>query len=256
MQKNLSQIVTLISFELERAFTRKQSLIYLSAFAFLWYLIIRYIVLEFTNLSAPNAIPLDWANSALSTYFKIALYIFCLLSMLACANQTCTDRVRGTLRFLTLRCSRESLFSARFISQLCIFSILILICTAALLAVLMFNIGFEIQLLASAGLYALVLVIAVTPFIALMALLSVLINTARKVSVAAVFIWALAASIIAGLSHYFPFISVFEYLIPGSQFDVLLSEQGVGMLALSYVPLLQAAVLYGLGLFFMKRQAL
>ena len=256
MHINFSQISTLISFELERAFLRTQSIVYLAAFTLLWYLIIRYAVLNIADLQAPDADPMTWGGGVLNSYFHIALYVFCLMSLLVCANQTSADRVRGTLRFLTLRCSRTSIYTARFLAQVCILSVLIAVCTVAVLLVVVFNTGFSFQLLQQAGLYGLVLIIAVTPFIALMAALSVLIDSARKVSVAAALIWALAASFISGVSHYFPFLSVLEYLVPGSQFEVLLMDKGVNMLMLSYIPMLQALVLFSAGLFFMKRKAL
>ena len=256
MPQAAGQILTLIRFELGRAFMRKQSLLYLSAFAFLWYFLIRYAVLNFAAMGGDSSSGLVWANAALSTYFKIALYVFCLLSMLACANQTCGDRVRGTLRFLTLRCSRLTIFSARFLSQWAVFALLILACSSALFIVITLNIGFEFEVFWQSALYSLVLIIGVLPFIALMAVLSVLIDSARKVSVAAVFIWALAASIIAGLSHYVPVLSVLEYLVPGFQFERLLALQGLDLLMLSYVPMIQAVVLLLAGAWLMKRQAL
>ncbi len=252
----MQQIFTLVMFELERAFTRRQAALYLSAFTFLWYLMIRFAVLNLPALTAPNANPAEWADAAMLGYFNIGLYVFCLLSMLACANQTCADRGRGTLRFLTLRCSRLTVFTARFIAQCSIFSILILLVTTAVFMVLCIHVGFSASLLLNAALYALVLIISVLPFIALMAVLSVSINVSRKVSVAAVFIWAMAASIITGLSHYVPVLSVLEYLVPGSQFDTLLQYEGTGLLLQSTVPLLQTAVLFSLGALLMKRQAL
>ena len=60
-------------------------------------------------------------------FWCFALYLFPMFSILIAADQFSSDKTRGTLRFLTIRTSRDSLLFGRFLGQILIQGLLILI---------------------------------------------------------------------------------------------------------------------------------
>lgn len=256
MGNSMRQILALIGFEFERAFMRKQSLIYLAAFGFLWYLIIRIGLFSIDELIPEHGDLVQRGETVLTSYYKIGLYVFSILVMLATANQSCSDRVRGTLRFLALRCHRDTLFLGRYLSQVLIFTVLITSVSVALFFAVSIKVGFDLSLLVLTLAYTFSLILNILPFVALMAVLSVQFDSARQVSVIALLVWALASSIISGLTPYAPPLAMLEYLVPGMQYDQLLNLHGLELLTLSYIPVGQAVVLLFIGVVLMRRKAL
>ena len=247
----------IIRLEMERLFTSRQGWLYLTAFAFFWYLLLRYVIYSISNLVAQQgqSVP-DFSGAIFSTYFNAGLIVFPLLCIFIAANQTGSDRERGTLRFITLRCSRAEIFFGRFLSQVFIHLILIIATMLSAFAVAGVKDGFSLPVLGNGVVMAINLALAVLPFIAMMALLSAIVKSPRKATVIAFLVWALASVIISGLSHYFPLLESLKLLVPGMQFDSLSNLEGAAMFSLAYIPLVQSAILLVTGYYVMKRASL
>ena len=70
---------------------------------------------------------LDWPVSELALYWLVAIYTFPLFAIAASSDQTCSDRARGTLRFISLRSTRNEIVLGRFLGQVMITSILVVL---------------------------------------------------------------------------------------------------------------------------------
>lgn len=253
----LGSFAIIIRLELRRLFFSRQGWLYLSAFVFFWAMMLKGVIFNVSNFFVNQGISTDnWSTTVFSTYFHIGLYLFPLLSIFIAANQTGSDRERGTLRFLVLRCSRDVIFFGRFLAQVVIHYILLSLTLFTTLAVGIYRDGFALDALTNALLMGLNLALVLLPFIAMMALLSATVKSPRQATVFAALIWSLASGIIAGMAHYFPILSPLKMLVPGMQFSVLMDLQGVAMFSLAYIPLLQTAVLLLAGRFAMQRETL
>ncbi|MEY8262576.1 MAG: ABC transporter permease subunit [Bermanella sp.] len=247
----------IISLELERAFFSRQGFIYLAAFIFIWGLLLKLGIFNEILLSLnPMAGNQSWSSTVFSHYFRLSLYAFPLLCLLIAANQTATDRERGTLRFLLLRCSRSHIFFARFLSQVVIQYTLILISLIMTLAMGSYLFGFSPQALAHAFNAGANLWLIILPFIALMALLSVVVKSPRQATFLAALICSAASLLINVLSHYAPSLAVINFVLPGMQFSELLGLAGAEKFTLAYIPLLQCVLLLLVGRFIMHRKSL
>ncbi len=242
----LSSMKIIIALELERTFASRQGLIYILAFAFFWSFLLKYAVFNETLMMMNQVVGADGvADKLFANYFKVAMYFFPLLCLFVAANQTGSDRERGTLRFMTLYCSRDVIFFARFLSQALIHYILILFSALTTLLYISHS------LIACANLAVIIL-----PFIALMAVLSATVKSPRQATFYAGIIWSIASGIISLLSHYVPAADVLNMLVPGMQFSQLTSLNGSAMFSLAYIPLVQSALLLMLGREIMRRRSL
>jgi ABC-type transport system involved in multi-copper enzyme maturation permease subunit len=251
-----SMLRVTVLFDVRRLLFSRAGTVYIAGFAFLWYLLLSLAVVNYANLAAgQGSASTAWSSAALDLYLRIALFVFPLLSVFIAANQTASDRVRGTLRFILLRCSRDTVYWGRFLAQLLIHWALIVCTFIAMLMMAIYHDGLQAAFLFDALHILLNLCLCIVPFIALMSVLSVLIDSPRKASFLALLIWTLAAALIRGLASYFPAVSSLEILVPGMQFSDLTQLPAAQMLYLAYIPLLQAFVLLVLGRFMMQGRA-
>lgn len=123
-------LLIISQFELKRGFATRKGLLSLVTFAVVWYFILLYplrfaaelLVQEkglmqdfsFFNFIGFGSIQ-QWSIPEFGVFWQFALIIFPMLSITLAADQTCSDRERGTLRFIVLRSSRDSLFFGRFV---------------------------------------------------------------------------------------------------------------------------------------------
>ena len=249
-----STVWVIISLELSRVFSSRQGLIYLAVFTFFWYLVINYGVIPFAMARAEQGS--TWLAAVFKNYESIAVYGFALLCLFVGANQTGSDRERGTLRFISLRCSRDEIFFARFLSQVLIQYTLIIISLVMLVFLIVFQQGLDAMLLPSAVLAGANIAIILLPFIALMALVSVWVSQSRQATFYAGLLWSLSSIVVGLINDYLPILSPLNILVPGMQFSKLAELEGVAKLSLAYVPLLQCGLLLVAGRFAMARKAL
>jgi len=268
----LNATLLICQFELKRLFTTRKGLLYLITFAIVWYFILLYPIRFSADLFEQNqnstqgsnffefigfGVLLNWQIPEFGVYWRFALVMFPLLCITIASDQSCSDRERGTLRFLSLRVSRDSLFFGRFAGTMAIQTLLILV---TVLTTLMLAIYRDINLLPtalnSASAIAVNLILVLLPFTAMMAALSASVKSARQATVWAILIWSFLAGIISGLSYYLPALAILKILIPGYQMADLSQLAEWQTLELAYIPLLQSLVFLSIGRWIMSRQSL
>jgi len=267
-----NHLLLFCQFELNRSFATRKGLLALVTFAVVWYFILLYPLRIAADLMAQehgisdhlsllNFIGLDSIeHSAIpefDVFWQLALIIFPVMSITLAADQTCSDRIRGTLRFIVLRSSRDRVFFGRFAGVMLIQVLLISAAALSTLALVM-NRDASLFTVALPDLVVLIvdLVLIVLPFTAMMAALSARVKSARQASLWAILIWTFMAGILNGLAYYLPGLDFLKLLIPGYQLSEVAQLSGWQALQLAYVPFLQGLVLLGLGRWIMARQAL
>ncbi len=267
-----NQLLLISQFELKRGFASRKGLLSVVTFAVVWYFILLY-PLRFAaellvqenglkqNFSFFDVIGFGsiqhWPIPEFGVYWHFALIIFPMLSITLAADQTCSDRERGTLRFIVLRSSRDSLFFGRFAGVMIIQTLLIGATALSTLALILYR---DATLFSSAipDLLAIIinLILAILPFTAMMAALSAKVKSARQATVWAILIWTFLAGILSGLAYYLPALDFFKLLVPGIQLSDLAQLSGWQTLQLAYIPLLQSLILLVLGRWIMAGQPL
>ena len=267
-----NHFLLICQFEIKRGFATRKGLLSLVTFAVVWYVILLYplrfaaeLLLQEKGLMQYSSFfdfigfgsIQHWPIPEFGVFWQFALIIFPMLSITLAADQTCSDRERGTLRFIVLRSSRDSLFFGRFAGVMVIQALLISATALSTLALVLYR---DATLFSSAlpDLLAITvnLILAVLPFTAMMAALSALVKSARQATVWAILIWTFLAGIISVFAYYLPALSFFKFLVPGYQLSNLAQLSGWQTLQLAYVPLLQSLILLSLGRWIMARQAL
>lgn len=250
----LRSLWIIIRFEFGRVFLSARGWMYLFTFGLIWYFVLNYLVLSLATFLSQD---IGWPVPELASYWRVALYLFPGLCLMITANQTCSDRSRGTLRFLVLRADRDSIFFGRFISQMLIQMVLVVATAAtAFIVAVMHDVSIVEAGLGSTAIIIMNLFIVLIPITAMMSLLSLTVKSTRQVMVLATLIWVLASAVVQGISYYFPFFEVFELIIPGRQLSELSDLPQAETLSLAYVPLLQGLVLLFAGRFLMQRASL
>lgn len=273
MQPGFFNHLLLISlFELKRAFATRKGLLSLITFAVVWSVILLYplrfaaelLVQEkglkpafgFLDFIGWGSIH-NWPIPEFGVFWQLALMIFPILSITLAADQTSSDRERGTLRFIVLRSSRDRIFFGRFAGVMVIQALLI---SAAAFSTFALALHRDATLFSSAlpNLLALIvnLILVVLPFTAMMAALSAQVKSARQATLWAILIWTFLAGIINGFAYYLPALAFLKLLIPGYQLAELTQLSGWHTLQLAYIPLLQGLILLAFGRWMMARQAL
>jgi len=268
----LRHFLLICQFELTRLFFTRKGLLYLITFTFVWCFILFYplrytadILAQEKNVAAGGSLLdfmgwgslLHWHIPTLAVYWHFALIIFPILTIFTSADQTCSDRERGTLRFLGLRASRNVLFFGRFAGTMLSHALLVVITLLSTVAVTVYQ---DATLFASAFNSAAAimvnLLIVLLPFTAMMAVLSTTVKSARQATIWAILIWSFLAGIISLLSVYLPALGHLEVLIPGYQMATLSQLSQWQAIQLAYIPLLQSVVLLSLGCWIMHRKKL
>ncbi|MCL2918775.1 ABC transporter permease subunit [Shewanella litorisediminis] len=258
--------------EVIKGFFNLRGLIALVAYCLVWGLILYYpirsaakyladphmrqMLTEMLGMVSPKHL-LSWDVPELSLFWVISLYWFPLFAILSSADQFASDKSRKTFRFLVQRTGRDALFFGRVFGQLLLQSAYIITAGLATLILTLFR---EPELAATAisdGVLVLLnLLIVITPYIALMALLSLYANSARQATLFAVLVWCVLKILAALAAYYLPSLPSLDWLLPGSQIDLIVDNTPLGALLHAPLPLIQAAVLLALGLIYMKRSAL
>lgn len=265
-------LILICQFELKRLFTTRKGLLYLITFAVIWYFILLYPIRFASDFlgqqqNTPDSSSffqfigfgslLDWKIPELGVYWHFSLILFPLLTVMSSADQTCSDRERGTLRFLCLRVSRDSVFFGRFSGFMLIQAILICTSLLSTVALITFRDATMLPVAFNNAMAIFInLLIALLPFTAMMALLSAIVQSARQATVWAILIWSFLAGIITILSSYLPALNNLKFLIPGYQMSALSQLTEWQALQLAYIPLLQTIALLILGHWVMQRQSL
>lgn len=266
------KVLILAQDEVLRLFSTRRGLISLFGFCLVWVVVLIYGILpvvRFLNGAAESGL-LDvilprigvdtlqlWPSPELSVYWFVSLSLLPILSLLISADQTASDRARGTLRYLVMRSNRLEIFFGRFFGQLFIMLSVVFATLVSVLVVIAFNSAEQLQLaLLSVPAIIVNLVLVLAPFIALMAMVSVIAKSARQATMFAVILWILASLILFLLNSNFPNVSVLQWALPGSQISDLYLLAEWDTLALAPIPLIHTLVLLAIGAFIMKRRDL
>ena len=265
----MNSLFIIARYELGRLFMTRRGLLSLLAFALIWFLILRYpiysasqffmadevggLIASFLDLSIINNL-LSWQVPELAVLWVVALYLFPIFCVILTADQTASDRARGTLRLLHLRASRDGIFFGRFVGRLLILIMLIaLVLASTIVLVILRDSSMMLPSLHLSAIILVNLILVLLPYTALMAWVSSMAKSSRQATVYAVIIW-IACSILTGwLSRQFPELSVLDLILPGAQVQSLLQLSGWSTLSLAVIPIVQTIVLLFLGRMIMQR---
>lgn len=271
----LSQVKTLwliTRFELHRLFASPRGWFALSAFVIIWYVLLRYPIFQASaGMQDPEILRifsgifgmagmyniLNWPLPELSAYWVMCVGLLPMCTLFFAADQTSSDRSRGTLRFLMLRTSRDSVFFGRFLGQMLIQSILISLSIAATLAMAWWRLGsLSAAALEAALIMVINLVVIIAPFTALMAMCSALVKSSRMAISLAVVGCGVVLGVLGWVAWYLPMVREFMAFVPGAQISQVLSQAGWSTLQSSGLPLAQTAVFLLIGRQIMQGKSL
>ena len=200
----------------------------------------------------------NWVLPELGAYWALALYVLPPFAILVAADQMISERLRGGLRFLLLRAKREELFFGRFAGQLIIQLLLIIatIFSATMMGVLRTgDSGFIVVHSHTLLITGVQLLIIVMPFIALMSLLSVLLNKVRTATIIAMLLFAFGESVFRWLGTKVPGLDYLALLVPGNQLSQMLNNLPPETRDLLAYPIAQSLVFMIVGYLLFRRQS-
>lgn len=255
-----------------RLLSTRRGLLSLLGFALIWAAILAYGIVPaarlFSATSEASLVHLladsfgvvafrNWPTPELAVYWIVCLYLLPFLAILTAADQTASDRARGTLRYLVLRCNRLEIFFGRFLGQVCILSLVVLVTLLSVLLVIgIHSPQLLAESLAASPVVVVNLLLLLLPYIALMALVSILASTARQATLYAVILWLVVSLASNYLKHKLPQLSALDWVLPGSQVRELVSLASWDTLTLAPIPLVHTFVLLVVGAILMQRRDL
>ncbi len=265
------RIWCLARFELVRMFLTKRGGIAIAAFATAWLFILYYAISTADELISSDLFVtiayqvfsgasmrelLSWPVPELSVFWVVAVYSFPLFALVATSDQTCADRSRGTLRFIALRSTRTEILFGRFLGQVLILAVLIACTLIATVLMASYRDAslFFVGLVKSLNLFHNIL-IAVMPFIALMAFFNSFIRSARLAIIVSFLFFGLIPLGIAFLEYKLGLNTYLTYLIPGVQLSDVINQKNV-FLSSYIIPLAQVCGYLLVGNIIMKRSSL
>jgi ABC-type transport system involved in multi-copper enzyme maturation permease subunit len=258
--------------ELQVSFASKRGLFVSAVFIIIWTLLLFFPIrfsaeamhnpdtssMMLSLLGLAGLEPLkNWALAEFAIYWVVALFLFPAFAILMAADQMISERNRGGLRFLAARCSRGQIFFGRFLGHLLIQGVLLI--TTLAITYLLVLINDPKQWFVGLSLLPLLflnIILVICPFIALMSLLSILMNSVRMASLMAVITLALGGFLINYLASYLSFIGLLNYWIPGIQLSNMAQSVPSIALLLLWNPVMQTVGFLALGYGLFRRQAI
>lgn len=195
-----------------------------------------------------------WTVPELGAHWALALYLFPLCSVMLSADQTASDKSRGTLKLLSLHTSRSSIFLGRFFGLMLVQGIIITLTLAATLVVVAIRDTAQLaDALNHAGYIWINLIVVIMPYTALMALLSLLARSGMQAINYAAILWIGSYIAALWLSNKFPQAVLLKQLLPGAQISALLSHSQWQSFDLLLLPVVQSLAYLALGLIIISR---
>lgn len=267
--KNLFLIA---NYELVRLLSTRRGWVSIVAFALVWAVLLYYVIFRASRLMAQDggsgvvSAGLDffgmerlnsWSVPELAVYWFFGLTLLPFFCVVLTADQTASDRSRGTLRFLSLRSTRWQIFFGRYIGQLLLLALFIVTSVLTTLPVALYrDSGSMAEWLALAPAVMVNLLIVLLPYAALMAIASILAKSAFVAILYAIILWIVVWFISGYLHNNVPQLEALEHVLPGSQMLEQLKVVGWDAIQFAYLPLVQAAVLLAIGWLIMRRRHL
>lgn len=266
------RIVQFALFEFTRFMFTKRGIIALIGFTAIWLIALYDFVAKAADIiSSPHFADfvkqgfglagmsklLDWPVAEMSIYWMIAAITFPFFTLFVASDQTCSDKQRGTIRFLSLRASRLEIMLGRFFGQLAVVSCLIIITLIAVISMAIYrepsnamdamSIAFELFFK---------LVIAVTPFVGVMTFFNSYLTSSKQAIIHFILFFAVGSILIGLGQHYIgDFVSWLLYIYPTHSFIDVVSLKA-DIIQSVVTPLVQTSVYLTLALVIMKRKAL
>lgn len=258
--------------EVIRLFSTRRGLLSLIGFCLLWLAVLIYGVIPaarfFSGASESGLADLIlpqlglsgvrfWPTPELTVYWVSSLYLLPFLAIMTAADQTASDRARGTLRYLILRCSRLEIFFGRYVGQLVILLLVVLVTLMSVYIVVAINSAENLPAaVATSPVIVINLMLTLAPYIALMALVSVLASTARQATMYAIVIWIAVSFLVSYLQAVLPGASWLDWVLPGSQIGQLTVLTGWQTLSVAPIPVVHTLVLLFVGAIIMRQRDL
>lgn len=266
------RILVLAQDEVMRLFSTRRGLVALFGFLLIWVAVLYYGILPAAALlqdAAQSGIleflfPRlglqaweNWPAPELAVYWVATLYLLPFFALIASADQTASDRSRGTLRYLVLRCSRVEIFLGRFLGQ-CIIMFLVVAATLStvLVVVAVYNPDKLAATLAKVPMIVFNLELVLAPYVALMALVSVLAKSARQATLYAFILWITVSLLVGYLQAKFGPLALLDWALPGSQISQLLRLTNWETLNFAAIPAVHTLIFLGIGAILMRQKDL
>lgn len=266
------KLIVIATDEVLRLFSTRRGLLSLTGFCLIWLAVLIYGVMPaarfFSGASESGLADLIlpelglsgvrfWPTPELTVYWMVSLYLLPFLAIMTAADQTASDRARGTLRYLVLRCNRLEIFFGRYIGQLFILLLVVLVTLVSVFVVIAINSAENLAAaIATSPLIIVNLMLVLAPYIALMALVSVLASTARQATMYAVVIWIAMSFLVSYLKAVLPDARLLDWALPGSQIGQLTGLSDWQTLSLAPIPIVHTIVLLLVGAAIMRKRDL
>ncbi len=265
-------VISIALNEWARLFLSKRGWIAIIAFALIWAIFLMYVIAPAARYISSQEVGLvlgsllarfganalnNWQSTEMALYWAFALYVLPFFTMISAADQIASDKARGTLRFLILRASRTSVFFGRFIGQYLIQLFIIIVTMASVLALIGYHSAESLtDALPEVPVVFVNMALVLMPYVALMALVSVIAQSAKQATLFAIIGWIVLWFVLGYVQNNFGPFPILDWVLPGSQLGSLVRLSGWDTLNLAPIPLLHTVVLLGLGWFAMNRSDL
>lgn len=258
--------------EWARLFLSKRGWLAIFAFVLIWTIFLTYVIAPAARYIASPDIGFvleslldrfgantlsNWLSTEIALYWVFALYLLPFFTMISAADQIASDKARGTIRFLVLRTSRTQLFFGRFLGQYLIQLFIILVTLVSVLGLIAYNSPDNVNpALTDSPVVVVNLALVLMPYVALMALVSVLAHSARQATLYAIIGWIVLWFLLGYIQGKFGPFPILDWVLPGSQLSSLVRLGSWDTLNLAPIPLLHTVVLLGLGWWAIQRSDL
>lgn len=264
-------LLTLSIYELQRLLINRRAWASAIAFVLFWlgclfYFILRGAALLEDEESRPILQSLlgalgmsswyDWSRVEVALYSLFAVLVLPLLLVFWSADQTASDRQRGTLRFISLRSSRNSIFYGRFLGHCWVAFILLAFTALTFLLGIVLVGNFSLAVLGSTLIVLFNGVLAAFPIVALMAFLSARASSPRQAILQSFLLYIGLLIVFSMITHYLPALEFIHYLRPSYYAFEVVKLAEWHSLQLAHVPLLQTVIFLALGQWTINRSAL
>ena len=243
---NWHRILELTLYDLRWSIFRRKGLMYVLPFSLFWYLVLKrfydgaanwiqssdFLMLASTrfDMEIVSHLFVELPPS-MSAFFILAIYTTPFFTMLAANDLYASDMGTGYFRFLITRCQRSEIFLARCLGSLMIITFCTLVCgiTALLIAIFIEGypgttaVGYLLKIISILMLYSI-------PFIAGMAVLSPMLNSAITVMLVACVSYTVTLIGLYIASAAFDEPVMFFYLLPSGIKKDLISMHNTDLL--------------------------
>ena len=242
----LNKTLIIARFELLRLMFSRLGICAIAAFLLFWFVINHYAIshfvagvnaqdealltLQLETFKASTGIDLSgllsWQSIEFAVIFYVALVVMPLFCIVVNADQTTSDRSRGSLKLISMRATRDQILLGRFLAHTAVQAILILtLCLYVLVTISSEHLSVYRLVLQALEAFVTLLVV-VLPFIAMMAFFSALARSTKQALIMVFFLWLAVKVLLIPINTYFPALNLIEFVLPAVQVPELLKTKG------------------------------